>query len=604
MKKFLALGMALMLLFSIAACAPTAAPAQTAAPAATPAAVEATPAPTPSVADGTYEGTSTGFNGELKVAVTVAGGAIEKVEVLSHSESAGVADDIIAAMPELIVKEQSYGVDALSGATFTSNAIKFAVKDALTKAGAVEGQFDVFPVHDVTEETIDVDVVVIGAGIAGLSAAIEAKEAGANVIILEKLARMGGSSVTSGGIVYATNSPLNGSYDNDPDDMVAYYQKRANGKADEALLKYAAEHSGETVQWLMDQGVEFKEDVVPTGLSTAKRGHYATQGGPGVINPLKEKVKALGIPVYLETPATELITDTSGAITGVKAESKYTHSDADTHTHTSYTINAKAVVMATGGFDASQDMKALYAPNAESAACMSSVGNTGEGIVMGEKAGAATFFPGGVIGFRAVNPAIPYSKGVNGLVWAGTLAVTDEGIRFTNETADYPVFFTKMVETGREDFYFIFDSNAAELCETAVAQGMGFKADSIEELAAAAGMDATTLKATFDRYQELAAAGKDEDFGKASIAPLSAEGPYYAVRFKKATIGSFGGLVINTKSEVLSTEGTPIPGFYAAGECANGQFFDQEYPASGTMLSLSTTYGRTAGANAAAYAAK
>ncbi len=592
MKKHLALAMAFLLLFSMAACAPAAEPVQT--PAIETPAAAATPSPAPTVADGAYEGVAAGFNGELKVAVTVASGAIEKVEVLAHTESAGVADDILAAMPELIVEEQSYAVDALSGATFTSNAIKFAVKDALTKAGAVEGQFDTFPVHDTKEETIDADVVVIGAGIAGLSAAIEAKEAGANVIILEKLARMGGSSVTAGGIVYATNSPLNGSYDNDPADMVAYYQQRANSLADEALLTYGAEHSGETIQWLMDQGVEFKEDVVPTGLSPAKRAHYAAQGGPGVINPLKEKVKKLGIPVYLETPATELITDASGAITGVKAESKYA----------SYTINAKAVVMATGGFDASQEMKALYAPDAESAACMSSVGNTGEGIVMGEKAGAATLFPGGVIGFRAVNPSIPYSRGINGLVWAGTLAVTDEGVRFTNETADYPVFFTKMLETGREDFYFIFDSNAAELCDVAVAQGMGFKADTIEDLAAAAGMDAATLKATFDRYQELAAAGKDEDFGKASIVPLSAEGPYYAVRFKKATIGSFGGLVINTKSEVLSKNGTAIPGFYAAGECANGQFFNQEYPASGTMLSLSTTYGRTAGANAAAHAKK
>ncbi len=592
MKKFLTLAMAFLLLFSMAACAPAAEPVHPPA-IATPAAA-ATPSPAPTVADGAYEGVAAGFNGELKVSVTVASGAIEKVEVLAHTESAGVADDILAAMPELIVKEQSYAVDALSGATFTSNAVKAAVKDALTKAGAIEGQFDTVPVHEQKEETIDADVVVIGAGIAGLSAAIEAKEAGANVIILEKLARMGGSSVTSGGIVYATNSPLNSSYDNDPADMVAYYQQRANGLADEALLTYGAEHSGETIQWLMDQGVEFKEDVVPTGLSPAKRAHYATQGGPGVFNPLKNKVKELGIPVYFETPATELITDSSG-VTGVKAQSKYV----------SYTINTKSVVMATGGFDASKELKELYAPDAATAACMSSVANTGDGIVMGEKAGAATLFRGGVIGFRAVNPALPMSRDANGLIWAGTLGVTDEGVRFASETADYPVFFTKMVETGREDFYYIFDSAAAtELCELAVAQGMGFKADSIEDLATAAGMNSATLKATFDRYQELAAAGKDEDFGKATIAPLSAEGPYYAVRFKKSTIGSMGGLTINTSAEVLSKDGAAIPGFYAAGECANGQFFDKEYPASGTMLSLSTTYGRTAGANAAAYAAK
>lgn len=596
MKKCLAMILAAAMVLSLAACAPKATPsaspstpAETVQPSATPE-PSAEPA---AIADGTYEGKSHGFGGELTVNVTVTDSKITAVDVTAQTESAGVSDDILAAMPQRIVDEQSYAVDAISGATYTANAIKNAVKSALKAAGAQDGQFDSVPVYTQKEETLDADVVVLGSGLAGITAAMEAKTAGANVIILEKLGRIGGSSVTSGGIVYATGSPINSEYDNDPADMAAYFQQRANGLADQALIDFGAQHSGESVKWLMDNGVAFMENGIPTGLSPAPRGTFALEGAAGLIRPLKEKLVTLGIPVYLETPATALSAAEGGAGYVVKAQSK----------DTAYTINAKAVVMATGGFDASDELRAKYSPDAANASFMSSVGNTGDGIAMGEAVGAATLFRGGVMGFRAVNPALPMMAGVNGLVWAGTLGVTDEGVRFVDESVDYPVYFTKMVETGRDEFYYIFDSASAELCEVAVSQGMGFKADTIEDLATAAGMDAAALKATFDRYQELAAAGKDEDFGKANIAPLAAEGPYYAIRFKKATIASFGGLMINTSSEVLDADGNAIPGFYAAGECANGQFFDKEYPASGTMLSLSTTFGRMAGTNAANFAA-
>ena len=214
-------------------------------------------------------------------------------------------------------------------------------------------------------------------------------------------------------------------------------------------------------------------------------------------------------------------------------------------------------------------------------------------------------FKGGVMGMHSTNPSYTLTGGINLLSFIPTLGVTDEGVRFQNESNDYPIFFTAMVESGRDMFYWIFDtaSGMGELCEQAVATGYGYKADTLEELAEAAGMPVDTFMATVDRYNELGAAGVDEDFGRAGITPLAEEGPYYAIEVVKATVAGFGGFEINTESQVLDTEGNPIPGLYAAGECASGQFFDKEYPCSGSMLCISTTFGRIAGQNAAAEAA-
>lgn len=544
------------------------------------------------IPDGAYEGAAQGYGGEVKVSVLVKDDAIAEVEVTEHQESRGVSDMTIENMPARIVEAQSYAVDAIAGATYTANAIKYAVKAALESAGAAEGMFDTVPEQSAADETRDVDVVIVGAGIAGLSAAIEAKEAGADVLVLEKLGRIGGSSIISGGIVYATGSPLNKDVDDDPADMAAYYQARANGLADEVLLSYVAENSGSAVEFLMDQGVQFNEATSPTGTSPAPRGHFAGSGAD-IMLPLYEKTVELGIEILMEMPVTELLS-TDGTVTGVVAEG----------VEGKLTVNAKAVIMAAGGFDASKEMKERFTPDAVDAGVMTSSGSTGDYIPMAEALGAAILSRGGVIGLRGTNAALPITSGVNSLSWVNTLAVTDEGVRFQNESDDYPIVYSNMLATGRDVFYWIHDSSmVAELCEQAVAQGKGFKGDTIEDLAAAAGMDPAVLTETVDRYNALGEAGVDEDFGKATIAPLG-EGPYYAVEVTRTTIGAYGGLTINTDAQVLLESGDAIPGFYAAGECASAQMFDKEYPASGTMLGLSTTFGRTAGRNAAAYAAQ
>ena len=538
---------------------------------------------------GTFEGEAQGFHAPVKVQVTLENGKITDVAVLEHQESEGVSDFSIAETPKRILEAQSWNVDAVSGATFSSNAVKYAAKAAIEASGA-EGLGEKVEKVQPADEEVTVDVAIVGGGIAGLSAALEAREAGASVIVLEKLGRLGGSSVTSGGYVYGTGSQMNKEYDNDPEDMVNYYLMRGHGNIDEDLVRFWAEHSGETVDWLIDHvGLQFA-DVVPTGISPAKRSHLTANGGAGIMKPFYPKVEEAGIDVRLETPVVDILTE-DGKVAGVIAKK-----DGAT-----LTVHANAVVIACGGFDASKEMKAKYAPDAENVACMSSCGNTGDEIAWGEKLGASMIFKGGVMGMHSTNPAYTLTGGINLLSFIPTLGVTAGGVRYHNEAEDYPLYYTHMLESGSDVCYAIFDttSGMAELCEAALPH-YGFKADTLEGLAEAAGMPVGTFLATVRSYNSFAEAGSDPYFFRTDMAPIAAEGPYYAIKVVRATVAAFGGFEINESAQVLDTNGTPIPALYAAGECASGQFFDKEYPCSGSMLSISSTFGRIAGQNAAA----
>ena len=542
---------------------------------------------------GVFEGEAQGFHAPVKVQVTLEDGKITDVTVLEHQESEGVSDFSISETPKRIVEAQSWNVDALSGATYSSNAVKYAAKAAIDASGA-EGLGEKAEKIQPADEALETDVLVIGAGIAGLSAAIEAKRAGADVLVLEKLDRVGGSSVTAGGIVYGTNTQMNRDQDNDPEDMVNYYLMRTHGNMDETLVRYWAEHSGESVDWLIDEmGVTFAT-LGTSGISPAMRGHTTANGGAGIIVPMFQRFQEEGIALRRNTPVTDLLYE-NGKVTGAVA-----NCDGAT-----ITVRAKAVVVACGGFDASREMKALYAPDAENVACMSSCGNTGDEIAWAEKIGANLIFKGGVMGMHTTNPAYTLVGGINLLSFIPTLGVTSQGIRYQNEANDYPIFYTKMLESGSDVCYSIFDGTSpmAALCEAALPH-YGYKADTLEALAEAAGMPVNNLLATVKRYNSMAEAGVDSYFGRQGLTPIAEEGPYYAIKVVRATVAGFGGFEINTDAQVISTEGAPIPGLFAAGECASGQFFDKEYPCSGSMLSISTTFGRVAGKNAAALAAE
>lgn len=524
----------------------------------------------PAMAAGTYQAVAPGFYGDFDVSVTVDDRSILSIEIGENQETPGIGKKGLEIMADRIKELNTTGVDAVTGATLSGAALRVAVTECLRQAGAPESMFDAPSAEKNPEQTVDTGVLVIGSGAAGLSAAVTAAQGGAQVTLIEKQDLIGGSTLLSAGIVYAALDEA------DIPKMVDYYMERANGNANREMLTYFAQNSLGTIAFLEDAGVQWMM-TAPAGTAPEARARFSAGfTGLTLIDALAAKAESLGVTILTGVAGTELILNGSGAVVGAKA----TSSAGD------YVFNAGAVVLATGGFDASPQMKKLYSPQSENDFPLSNKGNVGEGLAMGIAAGADTVFKGGMIGFICVDPTLS-SSGQNGLAFSSKCFVKQDGT-FLGMHVDYPISHTLIKKDGEAFVFGLMDSAAAQDAEGnpsgegAVALGLGYKGDTIEALAAASGMDAAKLA------------------DAAEQAGLTAA-PFYAVQVMPTTIGSMGGLKTDTKAQVLNKQGSPILGLYAAGEVANGEFYDVEYPASGSSISLAITFGREAGKNAAEF---
>ena len=443
------------------------------------------------------------------------------------------------------------------------------------------------------ETLIDTDVLVLGGGAAGLSAAIEASDEGVKVTLLEKMPMLGGSTLLSGGILYAAGSPVQerAGVEESWEDLADYWIEMAGGDIDEELVRFIAKNSGETILWLESNGVEFSEVLSKQGISPALRGHTSTTRGAGLINPLEKAANESGVEILKSTKATKLLTDPNGSVIGAEAEDK----DGK-----KVTVNAKSVILATGGFDRNPEILEEYSPVASGQIHYVSSGNTGDGLIMAKEVGADIVSKNGVIGFRGVAENLPYTSALGGLVFVPNLYVDGNGERFTNEANHYALIYKDMATDETDAFYSIFsgENTPVEVLEEGIKDGYVFKGESIEELAKAIDVPADKLKSTIERFNELAEKGVDEDFGNAAITTVQ-EGTLYALKVMPATLGTFGGPRVNLKGEVLNALGEPIKGLYAAGEAANGQLYKDVYPASGTSIVSAFVLGRATGIEAA-----
>ena len=426
-----------------------------------------------------------------------------------------------------------------------------------------------------------------------LAAAIEAADGGAKVAVIEKMPMAGGSTILSAGIVYATGSEIQqkAGVQDSVDDLVNYWSERAEGKADEALLRTVAEKSGDTINWLVNEiGVNFN-DPVPAGTSPVLRALMAADGGNGIIAPMKKYAESKGVQFFFETTASELITNKKGEVTGVKAVGK---------DDKKLTFNANSVILATGGFDRNDELMQKYAAEAVGESTYVAVGNTGDGLKMAEKVNASIVGNGSVIGFKAVEGELNLESEISSLIWSPYLLVNKEGERFVIESADYPIIHEALLKQSDLRALLIFDAATYNpLLDQAVEKGEAYVADSLEELAELSGVNKDKLIGTVQEYNQMIVNGEDTSYGKVLTGHTPIETPkYYGVKIIAASIGTMTGIQIDTSAHVLDLNGKVIPNLYAAGEVANGAFFYKVYPASGTSIQMSLSLGRIAGENA------
>lgn len=603
MKRTLSLLLAFVMVLGLAACGGNTAQETTAA--ATAASEEAgiyTP--------GTYTGTAAGKNGDVKVEVTFSANAIDSVKVVEHSETAGISDGAIENIPAAIVENQSLAVDTVSGATITSDAILKAVADAVAQAGGdVEALKNAAaPAGEKEAKELSADVIVVGGGGAGMAAATRLAQLGKSVILVEKSGFLGGAISVSGGNQVVMGSQLqidNGVADDSVESMVADFEANGANKNNKEILTLFAENVGATTDWLVAScGITFEEGLHQLGEYSHNRELAYTGGGAGFAEAMRKAVEEAGVQVLLNTKAESLIAD-NGTVTGVKAAS----SDAD------YTLTAGNVVLATGGYGANKDM---LTDEMKSALYYGPASSTGEGIQMAQAVGAQTAnmeygkrYPNGI----EVSEGMAKSTIAGNIVgWTmSAILVNKDGNRVVNEKASNRTILEEELKQEGGELYLLLDAETFEAWKAKLAPAGISDADiekyleangtttpvfahgeTLEEAAAAAGINADNLKATVEKYNGFVAKGSDDDFGRAAtyLTKTIGEGPYYIVEQKPRFATTMGGLVINTSMQVLNEAGEPISGLYAAGENC-GQVMGDDSP-SGANNAWALTSGKMA----------
>ncbi|MCF0114477.1 MAG: FAD-dependent oxidoreductase [Erysipelotrichaceae bacterium] len=604
---------------------------------------------------GTYTGVGEGRNGEIKVDVVFTDDAIESVTIAEHGETEGISDPAIEKIPAAIVEAQSLGIDAVTGATMTSNGILDAVADAVEQAGGDVEALKAVAVETTAGEAVEetVDVVIVGAGGAGMAAAASALENGATVIVLEKTAAIGGNTLASGMAMNCADpevestldtmgghvDTLKAVLDEDPAEYGDYaetlkvaqeqikeylagdtskefdsvewhiIQTYTGGLREDIdgnvvygqydLVKILCENALDTYKWLGELGAPLSDKLTSPVGSLWLRGH-GFESKQGAFDAWKAFVEGKGGTIMLETKAEHLIIE-DGAVTGVEAVK------AD---GTPVTVHANATIITTGGFGANEDMVREYntywpaIPDGVKTTCVSSA--TGDGINLGLEANAQLIDMG-------LAQLMPTASAVTGQLADGLLVpsqnyvfVNQEGERYVNEYAARDTLSFAALEQTNGIFYHIVDDAMIPNLNKPVSEedmakfieaGIVYKADTLEELAELIDVPADTFVETITKYNSYVDAGSDPDFGKNAFGPKIETAPFYAVPEKPAVHHTMGGLAINTNTEVLDTDGNVIDGLYAAGEVTGGIHAGNRV--GGNAVADAWVFGKIAGANAA-----
>ena len=549
--------------------------------------------------DGMWTGNGEGRSGTIIVKVTVENHQVTKVTVVNQSESSFAQETINNLCKSAVgrTKEMNVEVDGITGATLTSTGVIDAINMALQ--AAMGKQVD----KNKTYKDGTCDMVIVGAGGAGLSAAVAAAETnnGLKIVVLEKEAIIGGNTNSSTGGINAAETDIQKGLGIEDSKQLFYDDIMSGGKYENipSLVENLVEHAPVTISWLTGLGVDLT-DVGLMGGSSVKRTHRPKGGtaiGPHLMKVLKEATTNKGIEIRTSNKVTGLLTAVDGSVTGVKVENA---------NGTAYTLAAKAVIIATGGFGANLDMVTSLQPSLKGFATLNHPGATGDAFGWVTAIGGATI--------QMANIQIhPTAEATNHILITeavrgnGAILVNHESKRFCNEMDTRDVVSAAILAQTQGEAFLIFDQGVRKSLasiETYANQHLLKEGATVAELAQAIGVPAADLEATLNRYNTYQKEGVDKDFGRSATGMTASlvTAPYYAVRVTPAIHHTMGGLSVNTDTQVLRADGTPIPGLYAAGEVTGGLHGANRLGGNGVADIV--VNGRLAGINAGRAASK
>ena len=595
---------------------------------------------------GSFTGTAKGM-GEVSVTLTLTDNVITDCTAKGDEETPGIGSVVIEQFPGEVVEGNTINLDSISGATITSNAFVEAAKAALTEAGLNPDDYMAKADKTANGETVsyDADVVVIGAGGAGMTAAMTAADAGQKVVILESQAMVGGNSARATGGMnaaktvyqdenefdqaagvektlataaekYADNETITALAKTVSEQWAAYQANptgyfdsvelmeldtMVGGKGinDPKLVETLCEGTADAIDWLDENGITL-HNVSSFGGASVKRIHRPVNEegkvvsvGAYMIPLLQENCEKRGIDIVLNTTVDTILTDANGAAVGVSGTDK----DGNT-----VVVNAKSVILATGGFGANLDMVTQYKPELAGFMTTNAAGAQGQGIEMATAIGAGTVDMDQIQIHPTVeaNTAALITEGLRG---DGAILVNANGERFVDEVGTRDVVSAAEIAQPGSYSWLIVDqamADASSVIQGYIKKGYTKTGATYEELAKELDIDPAAFANTMETWNSYVEAKNDPDFGRTSFANPLNNGPYYAIKVTAGVHHTMGGVTINSATEVLKEDGTVIPGLFAAGEVTGGVHGANRL--GGTAVADFVVFGRIAGESAANYA--
>ena len=595
---------------------------------------------------GDFTGTAKGLGGDVTVTLTLKDGKIVGCTATGDKETEGIGSKVIDSFPAIVAESGSIAVDAISGATVTSNAFVAAAEAALTEAGLNPEDYKTAIATAAGEDrTVDADVVVVGAGGAGMTAAISAAADGLKVVVVESQAMVGGNSVRATGGMNAAKTPLQdkntfgesagvektlaaaeGYADNETITALAAtvseqwkaYQANPEGYFDSVelmeldtmiggkginnpeLVKTLCSNTADSIVWLDSVGASLTS-VGAFGGASVKRIHRPVNAegktlsvGAYIVPILEKNLQDAGVEIILNTTVDTILTDANGAACGVSGVA---------NDGSKLTVNADAVILTTGGFGANLDMVVSYKPELAGFMTTNAAGIQGQGIKMAEALGAATVDMDQIQIHPTVeaNTAALITEGLRG---DGAILVNAEGKRFFDEVSTRDKVSAAEIAQPGSYSYLIVDqamADASNVIQGYIKKGFTTQGETYEELAKALGMDEAVFAETMNTWNGYVEAKNDPEFGRTSFANPLNTAPYYAIKVTAGVHHTMGGLKINPAAEVLTEDGSAIAGLFAAGEVTGGVHGANRL--GGNAVADFVVFGRIAAQSAADYVA-